>query len=181
MNILIFGASGSGVTTTGKILAQKLNSDYFDSDDYFWKSSKIPFTERYDVEERNNRIKKDLLNSKSWILGGSVFEWGENVFPDFDLVVFLWLPADLRIERLKKREFERYGNIIHTEPERILKFKKFIEWAADYDKKSGIANRNFYAHKKWMKSLKYPILKIEGDLSIEERIHMILFKIKMIS
>lgn len=178
MKILIFGASGSGVTTTGKILAEKLNFDYFDSDDYFWKKTVIPFQERFDADERNSNIKKDLLNSENWVLGGSVFEWGENIFPDFDLVVFLWIPPDVRIKRLKDREYERYGNIIYTDPDRITKFENFIEWAADYDKKSGIANRNIYAHQKWMKSLKYPILKIEGDLKIHERIELILLKIK---
>lgn len=180
MKILIFGASGSGVTTTGKILAKKINCDYFDSDEYFWKSSKTPFTERYDTEERNSKIKKDLQNSKNWILGGSIFEWGENVFPDFDLVIYLWIPSDIRMERLKKREFERYGKIIYNDPDRTLQFKNFMEWAADYDKNSGIANRNIESHRIWMESLKYPILKIEGDFSIQQRIEQILAMINSV-
>ncbi|MFD1604454.1 hypothetical protein ACFSJW_13680 [Flavobacterium artemisiae] len=103
MKILIFGASASGVTTTGKEIAKRLNVDYFDSDDYFWKLTEIPFIERNDPQQRNSKIKADLDNSKSWILGGSIFQWGEDVFPSFDLVIFLWIPADIRIERLKKK------------------------------------------------------------------------------
>ncbi|WP_414847104.1 shikimate kinase [Chryseobacterium sp. IT-36CA2] len=35
MRIHIFGASGSGVTTLGKALSEKLNIEYLDSDDFF--------------------------------------------------------------------------------------------------------------------------------------------------
>lgn len=95
MRIHIFGASGSGVTTTGKALALKLNIPYFDSDDYFWQTTEVPFSIREDKNTRNFRIRKDLDNFEHWILGGSTFEWGENVFPDFDLVVFLQIPPKM--------------------------------------------------------------------------------------
>ncbi|MEM6738348.1 MAG: shikimate kinase [Bacteroidota bacterium] len=37
MQIHIFGASGSGVTTIGKALSKELDLSYFDTDDYYWK------------------------------------------------------------------------------------------------------------------------------------------------
>lgn len=174
MKIHIFGASGSGVTTTGNALAEKLAYRYFDSDDYFWEKSDVPFTVRRNHEERNSKIKTDLENSQNWILGGSIFRWGENVFPDFDLVVYLWIPPQIRMERLKKREFERYGNVIYTDPDRIKQFEDFMEWAADYDNNTGIANRNFQAHKNWLNSIDFPVLKISGDLTLQQRIDLII-------
>lgn len=181
MKIHIFGASGSGVTTTGNALAEKLNLKYFDSDAYFWQTTDIPFTVKRNLEERNSKIKMDLENSESWILGGSVFQWGENVFPDYDLVVYLWIPPAIRMERLKKREFERYGNVIYTNPDRIKQFEDFIEWAADYDNHTGIANRNFQAHKNWLASIDFPVLDISGDLTLQQRIDLILEKIETIN
>jgi len=180
MKIHIFGASGSGVTTTGNALAEKLKCKYLDSDAYFWESSDVPFTIKRNPEERNSKIKSDLESLENWILGGSVFQWGENVFPDFDLVVFLWIPQQTRIERLKKREFERYGNVIYTEPHRIKQYEDFIEWATDYDNHTGIANRNFQAHENWLESVKFPVLKISGDIPLQQRIDLILEKIKFL-
>ncbi|ABQ06264.1 ATP-binding protein [Flavobacterium johnsoniae] len=174
MKIHIFGASGSGVTTTGNALAEKLAYRYFDSDDYFWEKSDVPFTLRRNPEERNSKIKSDLENSENWILGGSIFQWGENVFPDFDLVVYLWIPPQIRMERLKKREFERYGNVIYTNPDRIKQFEDFMEWAADYDNNTGIASRNFQAHENWLNSIDFPVLKISGDLTLQQRIDLII-------
>jgi adenylate kinase family enzyme len=59
MHINIFGASGSGVTTLGNALAEKLGYSYFDSDHYFWEKSDPPFTLRRDAEKRNSMINND--------------------------------------------------------------------------------------------------------------------------
>jgi len=178
MKIHIFGASGSGVTTTGKALAEKLHFEYLDSDDYFWETTDVPFTLKRNPEVRNSKIKEDLKALESWILGGSIFEWGENVFPDFDLVVFLWIPSSIRMERLEKREFKRYGDVIYSDPERKQQFEDFMKWAADYDNCTGIANRNFEAHKNWLGSINFDILEISGDLTLEQRIDIIVKKIE---
>lgn len=177
MKIHIFGASGSGVTTTGKTLAQKLNFDYFDSDDYFWESSETPFTIKRKEAERNSKIIADLNASQNWILGGSIFQWNAD-FPDFDLVVFLWIPSEIRIERLHEREFKRYGNVIYNDPKRIKQYEDFISWASDYDNHYGIANRNLKAHEEWLEKISFPVLRIMGDLTIEQRIELIIEKLQ---
>ena len=43
--IIIFGSAGSGKTTLGKMVANKLGFPYFDIDDYIWrKDTDKPFT-----------------------------------------------------------------------------------------------------------------------------------------
>jgi len=173
MKLHIFGASGSGVTTTGKALAQKLKLTYFDSDDYFWLKTEPPFTEKQNREERNYLIAQDLNNTESWVLGGSIIQWGDNIFPTFDLIIFLYLPRNIRIDRLKKREYERYGDRIFTDPDKVKHFEDFLKWANDYDDNSGIATRTLQAHENWLKNIDSPILKIIGDLTTDERIELI--------
>lgn len=177
MKIHIAGASGSGVTTLGQSLAEKLGIVYFDSDDYFWLPSDPPFMKRHNPTERNKLIAEDLNKVESWILGGSVFDWGENVFPKFDLIVFLYLPQKIRMERLRKRELERYGDVIETDHQRQKRFADFLAWAEDYDNHSGIAKRTLEAHKAWLATIKEPILEIEGDLSVQERMDCIIEKL----
>jgi hypothetical protein len=118
------------------------------------------------------------LNSfEDWILGGSIIRWGENVFPKFDLVVFLYLPKQLRIDRLKRREFERWGDVIYTDPNRSKMFNDFIAWAGDYDDNTGIATRTLEAHELWLASVNSPVLKLAGDLTTEERVALIIRKL----
>ena len=53
-------------------------------------------------------------------LSGAIIGWGDDLEHAFDLVIFLSLPHDLRVSRLRARELARYGRI--NEP--------FIAWAA---------------------------------------------------
>lgn len=59
--------------------------------------------------ERSNRV----------VVSGHVGRWGQQIEDAFDLVVFLYLPAEIRIERLRRRETERFGQ---ADP-------AFLEWA----------------------------------------------------
>lgn len=178
MRIHIFGASGSGVTTLGKALSEQLNIEYFDSDDFFWLKTEVPFTEKQNPEIRNTTVSDILHTTDSWIFGGSIIHWGENIFPPFDLVIFLYLPPEIRMERLRKREFERYGEEITVNPERAVKSEEFIEWAKDYDHDTGIANRTLNAHREWLTGTDVPLLEISGDYPVSDKIKVILDRIK---
>jgi adenylate kinase family enzyme len=58
--IHIFGASGSGTTTLGKALANRLTIAFFDSDDYYWQKTDPPYRESYPKEERAQKLLKDI-------------------------------------------------------------------------------------------------------------------------
>ncbi|WP_336704701.1 AAA family ATPase [Chryseobacterium indologenes] len=178
MRIHIFGASGSGVTTLGKALSEELHIEYFDSDDFFWLTTSNPFTERQDPEIRNAAVSDKLHSTDSWIFGGSIIHWGENVFPAFDLIIFLYLPSELRMERLRKREYERYGDDIITSPERAQKFQQFMDWAKDYDHNTGIASRTLKAHLEWLSGMNTPLIELSGDYELHQKMDIILNTIK---
>ncbi|SIO50582.1 P-loop NTPase family protein [Chitinophaga niabensis] len=164
MKILIFGASGAGSTTQGKDLSAVLNIPYFDTDHYFWETS---FTVKRDPVTRNSMLKADLAKQESFIVGGSLVSWGDEWTSIFDRAIFLYLPPDIRLERLRKREFERYGDVIYTDPERTKLYEEFMDWAASYD--TDTPRRSLAVHEAWMKKLTCPVLTIKEDLSVESR------------
>lgn len=43
-HIHILGASGSGTTTLGMELAKKMGYYHFDTDDFYWEQTDIPYT-----------------------------------------------------------------------------------------------------------------------------------------
>jgi len=178
MRIHLFGASGTGVTTLGQSLAAKLNIDYFDSDDYFWIQTNPPFSHKRNREERNSLLLTDLNSVESWILGGSILYWDDNLLSDCDLIVFLYVSKDTRLDRLKKRELERWGDLINKDPAMQKKSDDFIAWAADYDDNTGIATRTLEAHRLWLDKINKPVLEIAGDLTNPQRIDIIIDKLK---
>lgn len=176
MKIHLLGASGAGATTLGEHLAGLLACPYFDSDAYYWEPSEPPFTLRRNPDDRNQRLVHDLSGHTSWILGGSLVNWGEYWLTVFDLVVFLWIPAEIRMERIRKREFERYGNVIFNDPDRHQQYTEFIEWAMGYDTNTA-SGRTLAIHQDWLKKLSCPVLEIKGDFSVEQRAQMTVEKI----
>ena len=178
MKIHIMGASCSGVTTLGHYLSPRLNIPYFDTDEYFWERSDPPFTIRRNPEQRNEMLYEQFRQHKSWLLGGSILKWELDV--EFDLVVFLWLPNHIRMQRLRNRELERYGDIIYKDPERNRLYNEFVNWAAGYDDNT-IKGRTLAAHEEWLNKLSCPVLELRGDLSVPERAKKVLDKLNGIT
>lgn len=45
-------------------------------------------------------------------MSGSICGWDTSFIPMFDLAVFLRTPTEVRIQRLRTREYEEFGNRI---------------------------------------------------------------------
>ena len=76
---------------------------------------------------------RDLNSSPQWVLSGSVTGWYDELVSVFDLIVFVYVPTDIRMERLRRREAERYGDAILPGNSRHQASAEFIEWASAYD------------------------------------------------
>jgi uridine kinase len=137
-------------------LAQKLDYRFLDADDYFWLPTIPPYKEKRDKMERIARILGDFHAQSSCIVSGSIVSWGGELEQSFDLVIYLWIPPDIRMERLRRREIERHGKID----------EEFIAWAARYDT-GDMTVRSKMVHEDWMAKRRCPILRLEGDITVE--------------
>ena len=175
--IHIFGASGSGTTTLANALSNSMNLPHYDTDDYFWIRTDPPYRSIRERAERQELLRQVLTQNDSWVLSGSLCGWGDFTIPMFDLVIFLWLPPDVRMQRLKKRETKRYGSDIEKpDHPRHKEYKAFIEWAAAYDT-GGLDMRSRSSHEKWINTLLSPVIRIDGNRTIQENLKTVLYKI----
>ncbi|WP_227871614.1 adenylate kinase [Flavobacterium kingsejongi] len=146
----------------------------------FFGKRRRPFSVTRDPELRNKEFLTVSGHSEDWIPGGSVVNWGTAITEKFDFIVFLHIPQPIRMERLQKRETERYGAAILADPARKEKSEVFLEWAKDYDEVTGIATRNIKAHREWLQHQQIPVLEINGDFSTAERIVLILNRLRLL-
>ena len=160
--IHITGASGTGTTTLGRALARERQCAYFDSDDYYWVPTQPPYRKKREPSERVRLLERDL--GDAWVLSGSLAGWGDPLIPRFALVVFLWVPKELRLARLRLRE-ER-EDIPPDDRE------EFLAWAAAYDE-AGMEQRSRTLHEAWLATLACPVLRIEGDLTTQVRLRRV--------
>ena len=110
--IHIFGASGSGTSTLGRWICEKTGYRFMDTDDYFWLPTDPKFTVKRPREERIKLMLADMDSSENAVISGALCGWGDELIPYFTLAVRLTTDEDIRIERLKKRERERFGSRI---------------------------------------------------------------------
>jgi len=174
-HIHIFGASGSGTTTIAKLISEKLRIKHFDSDDYFWMKTKEPFTVQRDREECLDLLEADLSSCDEWILSGSVVGWGNQLHSKFDLVIFVYVPREIRLERLEKREYRRYGADILAGGSKYESSQAFLNWAATYDE-NPVIGRSLEKHEKWLQEIECPVLRIE-NINLEKNVDLVLNEI----
>jgi adenylate kinase family enzyme len=105
----IMGASGTGVTTLGRALADALAIPHHDTEDYFWQPTIPPYQIKREPAERLRPMQEVFLPRADWVLSGSLEGWGDPVVPHFDLVVFLSTSTELRLQRLRAREARHFG------------------------------------------------------------------------
>lgn len=159
--IHILGASGSGTSTLGTIIASNLGYHHMDTDNYFWEPSDPPFTIKRNEEERINLIINEFKSYEKIVLTGSLCGWGDSLIPYFSTVIELLVPADIRYKRIQLRELKRFGSRIMKGGDMYKKHHDFLEWAMNFDD-FGPEHRSRIMHDLWLKKVKCPVLQIDG-------------------
>src|SRR5512143_2558702 len=126
--IHVCGASGSGTTTLSRALSERLAVDHFDADEYFGAQTEPPFTQKHPPEKRVELLAADLDRADGWVLSGSMCGWGDVFARRFTLAVYLRIPGDIRMQRLARRETERYGARIEPGGDMYEQSREFLAW-----------------------------------------------------
>lgn len=173
LRIHTVGASGSGTTTLAEALATALKIPQFDADSYYWEPTNQPFTLKRTPQKRVELLSADLDPHPSWVLSGSLVKWGEVLQERFTHVVFITLPSEVRLERLRARELQRYGSRIEEGGDMYQQHLDFIEWAKKYDT-GGLEVRSRVLHEEWLKTLGCKVIRVSGEMSTAEQVELVL-------
>ena len=170
--IHIFGGSGSGTTTLGKKTGEELGYFHMDTDDYFWMPTDPKYTAKRPVDERIALMKKDIETHENVVISGSLVDWGDVLIPDFTLAVRIIIDPEVRIERLIRRERERYGSRIDPGGDMYQKHLEFVSWARQYDTGS-VEMRSMAKHDQWQKLLTCKLLCLDGCKTVDENFALV--------
>ena len=160
--IHITGASGAGVTSLGRALADALAIAHHDTDDYFWRPTNPPYREIREVADRLRLMREVFLDRPDWVLSGSLDSWGSPIVPFFDLVIFLYVPTAIRLERLRARESQLLGpDAVAPGGSMHQKAEDFFEWAPHYDDGTR-EGRHLARHQAWLAALLCRVIRLDG-------------------
>jgi adenylate kinase family enzyme len=172
--IHIMGASGAGVTSLGRALADALAAPHHDTDDYFWLPTTPPYREKREVAERLRLMHEMFLPRPDWVLSGSLDGWGSSIVPLLDLVIFVYVPTAIRLERLRAREAVHFGaDAVAPGGWRHQETEEFVEWASHYDDGSR-EGRNLARHQAWLEALQCRLIRLDGTRPIPDLVGKVL-------
>lgn len=158
--IHITGASCTGTTTLGRLLAEALGLPLVDTDEFYWRPTELPYTSKRPVSERL-ALMRAAMGEDGWIISGSLDGWGDTLVADADLIVFLTAPMAVRLARLKARERRRFGGRIGPGGDMEHVHASFLVWAAQYDD-AGFTGRSRLRHETWLAEQNVPVLELDG-------------------
>lgn len=170
--IIVCGLNGTGKSTLGKALADKLDFHFIDNEDLYFSSMNNQYP--YDFPRSETEAKQILL-SEIDAYGNFVFaavkgDFGAEILPFYKYAVLVETPKYVRIQRVKNRSYQKFGKRILPGGDLYEKEKKFFDF---------IKNRNENIVKEWLQSLPCPVIRIDGTKSIEENINLIIDKFQL--
>jgi adenylate kinase family enzyme len=173
--IHIFGTSGSGTTSLATAVAAKHRHRHFDTDDFYWLPTDLPYQHKRPPEVRLTVLRSALAHAGSWLISGSLCGWGDPLIPQFELVVFLVVPTPVRLARLRVREIERYrreaiaaGGKLHQT------HKEFLDWAERYASPRPPCRA---LHESWL-ATRGPVLRLDNNQSVADQLAQIEASVK---
>ena len=169
--IIMCGLNGTGKSTLGKALAERLRFHFIDNEDlYFPKTDPVYL---YAAPRTREEVKKLLLKEikahENFIFASVKGDYGKSIYPYFQYAVWIDVPRDIRMERIKKRSFEKFGNRMMPGGDLYEQEEHFFDF---------VKSRAEDTVEKWVQSLNCPIIKIDGIKPIEENINLIIEQIQ---
>ncbi len=168
--IIICGLNGAGKSTLGKALAEKLHFHFIDNEDlYFPKTDpNYPYASQRTREEVEKLLFSEIKAHENFVFTSVKGDYGEANCPFFQYVVLVEVPRDIRLQRVKSRSFQKFGN-------RMLPGGDLYEqeqWFFDF-----VKARAENTVEEWVQCLNCPIIRIDGTKPIEENINLIMKQI----
>ncbi|GKY86966.1 AAA family ATPase [Sinisalibacter aestuarii] len=156
----ITGAACTGATTLGRHLAEALGVPLLDTDDFYWRPTDPPFTDKRPAAARI-ALMQEAMGEDGWIISGSIDGWGDPLLVGADLIVFLTAPTAMRLARLKARERRRFGERIAPGGDMEGVHANFLVWASQYDD-TGFPGRSRLRHETWLAEQTVPVLRLDA-------------------
>ena len=169
--IIVCGLNGTGKSTLGKALAEKLHFYFIDNEDLYFP--KIDPAYIYASPRTREEVEKLLLNEiekhENFVFASVKGDYGETIYPFFQYAVLIDVPKDIRMKRVKNRSFQKFGNRMLSGGDLYEQEERFFDL---------VKSRAENTVEKWIQSLNCPIIRIDGTKPIEENINLVIKQIQ---
>ena len=157
--ICICGLNGSGKTTLGRMLAEKLQFRAMDVEEYTFPAGEAtPYSAARSREEVVRLLCEDMAHEPRFVFSAVNGDMGDDMVSRYRLVVYLYAPLKIRLERVRKRASERFGERILAGGDLYEREQAFFDF---------VAERTPEKIEKWLGTLSCDVLCLDATESPE--------------
>lgn len=170
--ILVCGLNGCGKSTLGKLLAEQLGFLFLDDEALFFPETDADYI--YSAPRSKDEVKKRLLHEirarENFVFASVKGNYGEEILPFYRYAVLLQVPKAIRLQRMKNRSFEKFGDRMLPGGDLYTREKAFYDMAS--------ARTECYVED-WLQTLNCPILRVDGMKPPAENVSWIISQIRL--
>lgn len=164
--ILVCGLNGSGKSTLGKALAKELGLHFIDNEDLFFARTgeHQPYTNPRSRKEAQALFAEEVRGHDRFVFAAVRGDYAEDLYDLYQYVVLLEVPKEIRMQRVRDRSFRKFGRRMLPGGDLFAQEEAFFEF---------VKKRPEDYVRKWVESLKCPVIRLDGTKTTEENIAFI--------
>jgi len=172
MGIVVCGLNGCGKSTLGKALARQMGLHFIDVEDlYFTRESvEAPYKSPRSRAEVEDLLLREVAGHEDFVFAAVKGDYGEEVQKCYQCIVVIEAPKKIRVQRVRNRSLQKFGS-------RMLEGGDLYEAEEQFFKL--VESRTEAYYEDWLRTLKCPIIRVDGTNAIEENVYYIIQQISM--
>ena len=151
--IIVCGLNGSGKSTLGKALAKKLHFHFIDNEDLYFPKTDPDYI--YASPRTRKEVEKLLWSEirahENFVFTSVKGDYGETIYPFFQYAVLIGVSRDIRLQRVRNRSFQKFGERMQLGGDLYEQEEKFFDF---------VKSRPENAVEEWVQSLKLSLIHI---------------------
>ena len=158
--ILVCGGDGAGERTLGRDLGGGVGGGFADIEDYYFpkRSPDYPYGEVRSREEVRPLLLRDLRRHENIVIAAVKADFGREVEELFTCAVLVQTPRTQRLERVRGRSFQRFGERMQPGGDLYEKEGRFFDM---------VAQRPEGDVESWLAGTGLPVIRVDGTKPLE--------------
>ena len=167
IGIQICGLNGCGKSTLGRALAERIGFHFIDNENlYFYRSNTDePYMNPKSRTDVERLLMDEVSKHPDFVFSAVKGDYGKDIIPMYNYVVVIEVPREIRLQRVRNRSFQKFGNRMLMGGDLYDQEEKFFQMVA--------SRRDEYVDN-WLQTVKCPIIRVDGTKPIEENVAYII-------
>lgn len=164
--IQICGLNGCGKSTLGRALAERIGFYFIDNENLYFSNSNTdePYMSPISRQDVEHLLMAEVSKHPNFVFAAVKGDYGNKIIPMYDYVVLIEVPKSVRSYRVRNRSFQKFGNRMLIGGDLYNQEEAFFQMVE--------SRRDDYVEN-WLKTLKCPIIRVDGTKLIEENVEYI--------